>query len=78
MTATTTGRALLLDLAEPCYFPGDEIDPGPNAAWVYRSKVGKFSRTASLDRPRFGFVMASLPDGRMLVAGGRNENGVPK
>ena len=74
------GRVLLLDAGEPCYFPGEmsEDDFGPSPAKVFEPQTGEFSQTASFDNPRFGFVVAPLTGGRVLVTGGHNENGIPK
>jgi hypothetical protein len=74
------GRVLLLDADEPCYFPGESSpeDFGPSPAKVFEPGTLEFSQTASFDKPRFGFVVAPLPDGRALVAGGHNEQGIPK
>lgn len=45
------------------------------AAEIFDPATGAFDVTGSLNTPRFGQAMASLPDGRVLVIGGQDANG---
>ena len=73
------GRVLLLDAGWPCNSgPWSEDEFGPSPAEIYAPETEEFSQMASFDKPRFDFVVAPLPDGRVLVAGGDNEQGVPR
>ena len=78
------GRVVLLDAVSPrdraaCSIPveGSAPVPEPPVASVFDPADGTFNRSGELDSVRTGFADASLPDGRVLVAGGYNDQGVP-
>ena len=80
IAAVSEDNVLVLDAgAAPCEMPSEE-GPAPFTQYanVFSSADGAFDRSEPLDSTRRNPVVAPLPDGEVLVAGGVNDQFVPK
>jgi len=66
------GRVLLAGGLSGGQYPYHQVEA---TAEIYDPATERFTLTGSLATPRFKHGAALLPDGRVLIAGGSNENG---
>lgn len=66
------GRVLVAGGVSGGHYPYHEVEA---TAEIYDPETGRFSETGSMEFPRYKQGAALLPDGKVLVAGGSNENG---
>lgn len=66
------GRVLLAGGFSGGKYPYRQVE---DTAEIYDPKTGHFTLTGNLSTPRYKHGAALLPDGRVLVVGGSNENG---
>jgi hypothetical protein len=66
------GRVLVAGGLSGGHYPYHEVEA---TAELYDPETGRFSETGSMEFPRYKQGAALLPDGKVLVAGGSNENG---
>ena len=70
------GRVLIVGADNICT-PGGAWDEA-KLAQVFNPATGKVTKTRSLENPRDSFAIATLADGRVLVAGGLNASEIGK
>lgn len=71
-TVLKDGRVLVAGGLSGGHYPYHKVEA---AAEIYDPVTGRFSETAPMSVPRYKHGAALLPDGKVLIAGGSNENG---
>lgn len=70
--ALLDGRVLVMGGLSGGQYPYHRIEA---SAEIYDVETGRFTQTGSMEFPRYKQGAALLPDGKVLVVGGSNENG---
>ena len=70
--ALKDGRLLVAGGQSGGRYPHHRVEA---TAEIYDPQTGRFTETASMNTPRFKQGAALLPDGRVLIVGGSNEDG---
>jgi hypothetical protein len=70
--ALEDGRVLVTGGMSGGQYPYHKVEA---TAEIYDTETGRFTQTGSMEFPRYKQGAAALPDGRVLVAGGSNEEG---